>query len=118
MRVGRVGDDGVGGDKPGSGGGVKPGVHVDEAEAVVVQVAGEAAFRQDAAVAAAVLAKGQVVGFVHRLPTAVGQHAGAAQVVAIQVVQGAVGGRVARDADVVKSDDAFACPQGDVAKVA
>ena len=46
-----------------------------------MQVAGETAFGQDAAVAAAVLAKGQVVGFVHYLPTAVGQHTGAAQMV-------------------------------------
>ena len=62
MRVGGVRDNGIGGDKPSSGGGVKPSVHVDEAEAVVVQVAGEAAFGKVGGGFRAPVAAGGVAG--------------------------------------------------------
>ena len=97
MRVGGVGDEGVGGGKAAQAGQVVAGVHVDEAQVVGCQVvvavagvaqAGDGLRRLGAPVAEGEVARGAVVLWAARPGFA--QHAGAAQVVAVAVEEAVV----------------------------
>ena len=90
MRVDRVGDEGIGGGEAGDARDVVPRIVIDEAEVVVVLLAGEAAVGIGLAGGGAVAAEGEVAGAAATDPvtiTTVAHDTVAAQVVAVQVQQ-------------------------------
>ena len=113
LGAGRVGDEGVGGDEAGEGGGVVAGVVVEEAEVAVFFLSCEAGVGDGLAGGGAVGAEGLVAGIgIGEFATgAFGQVAGAAEVVGVEVEVAVVAGYgVAGDVD---GDGPAAHGQGD-----
>ena len=94
MWISRVGDEGVGGDEAGEGGGVVAGVVVEEAEVAVFFLSREAGVGDGLAGGGAVGAEGLVagIGTGEFAAGAFGQVAGAAELVGVEVEVAVVAG--------------------------